>query len=308
VSQILITGGAGFLGSHLCERFLARGESVTCADNLVTGMEENVEHLRGNPGFTFLKADVSQPLQVDNHLDGVMIFASPASPSDYSRLPMETMLAGTLGTYYALELARKHGAKVLLASTSEIYGDPLVHPQTETYWGNVNTIGPRSVYDEPKRVSESFVVAYQRGFGIDVRIARIFNTYGPRMRPNDGRAVPAFIGQALAGSPLTVYGDGSQTRSLCYVDDLVDGIERLWDGEYSSPVNIGNPHEITVLELAKKVCELVGSRSGLEFRPLPVDDPTRRCPDISLARKELGWEPSVALEDGLRKTIAAWKR
>jgi dTDP-glucose 4,6-dehydratase len=268
----------------------------------------NIAHLTNDRAFTFVNADVIDPINVEGQIDGVLALASPASPIDYAKLPLETLRAGTFGTYHAVELALLHRAKFLLASTSEVYGDPAVHPQKESYWGNVNPIGPRAIYDEAKRVSETYATAYQREFGLDIRIVRIFNTYGPRMRADDGRAIPAFLSQALAGEPMTVFGDGSQTRSLCYVEDLISGIEKLWDSDYTAPVNIGNPQEITMLELANVVRELTKSKSVIEHRPLPTDDPTRRRPDITIAREVLKWEPTVSLETGLLKTIETWPR
>jgi dTDP-glucose 4,6-dehydratase len=307
VGRVVVTGGAGFLGSHLCERLLARGDEVIAVDSLITGRRENVEHLLGTGGFILREADITQPWDVEGAVDGVMNFASPASPIDYARLPMETLLTGTVGTLNALDLARRKSARFMQASTSEIYGDPLVHPQTEDYWGNVNTIGPRAIYDEAKRVSETFATAFQRRHGFDVRIVRIFNTYGPRMRRNDGRAVPAFLTQALAGQPLTVFGDGSQTRSLCYVDDLITGILQLWDSEYALPMNMGNPEEVTMLQLAELVRSITGSTSDIEFLPLPQDDPSRRRPDIARARDILGWAPTIDLRVGLTMTAAWWR-
>jgi dTDP-glucose 4,6-dehydratase len=307
VARIVVTGGAGFLGSHLCEHLLDRGDIVVAVDNLLTGCRENVQHLDERGDFTLLEADISQPWDVDGSVDGVMNFACPASPIDYARLPMETLLTGTVGTLHALELARRKQARFFQASTSEVYGDPLVHPQTEQYWGNVNPIGPRAVYDEAKRVSETFTVTYARRHAVEVRIVRIFNTYGPRMRRNDGRAVPAFLTQALAGEPLTVFGDGSQTRSLCYVDDLIAGIILLWDSDHSSPVNLGNPEEITMLHLAEMVRDITASSSVIEFHPLPEDDPSRRRPDISTATTALDWRPTVDLRSGLTATAAWWR-
>ncbi|HZK74245.1 MAG TPA: UDP-glucuronic acid decarboxylase family protein [Clostridia bacterium] len=307
MGRVVVTGGAGFLGSHLCERLLARGDEVIAVDSLITGRRENVEHLLGTGGFILREADITQPWDVEGAVDGVMNFASPASPIDYARLPMETLLTGTVGTLNALDLARRKSARFMQASTSEIYGDPLVHPQTEDYWGNVNTIGPRAIYDEAKRVSETFATAFQRRHGFDVRIVRIFNTYGPRMRRNDGRAVPAFLTQALAGQPLTVFGDGSQTRSLCYVDDLITGILQLWDSEYALPMNMGNPEEVTMLQLAELVRSITGSTSDIEFLPLPQDDPSRRRPDIARARDILGWAPTIDLRVGLTMTAAWWR-
>jgi nucleoside-diphosphate-sugar epimerase len=308
VARIVITGGAGFLGSHLCERLLARGDEVLAVDNMVTGRHTNLEHLDGITGFTLLSADISQPWHVDGPVDGVMNFASPASPIDYARLPMETLVTGTMGTLNTLEIARRKEARFLQASTSEVYGDPQVHPQTEDYWGNVNPIGPRAIYDEAKRVSETFAMTFHRQHSLDVRIVRIFNTYGPRMRRDDGRAVPAFLTQALAGEPLTVFGDGSQTRSLCYVDDLIEGVIRLWDSDYTLPINIGNPDELTMLQLAELVRSVTDSKSEIEFQPLPEDDPLRRRPDISRSRAILGWEPTVDLRAGLTATAAWWRK
>ncbi len=302
--RALVTGGAGFLGSHLCERLLAEGVDVVCMDNLITGSVANVEHLFGRDGFVFVKHDVTDYIHVAGRLDYILHFASPASPIDYLKLPIQTLKVGSLGTHKALGLAKATGSRLLLASTSEVYGDPLVHPQPEDYWGNVNPVGPRGVYDEAKRFAEALTMAYHRHHRVDTRIARIFNTYGPRMRAGDGRVVPAFITQALRGEPLTAFGDGSQTRSFCYVDDLVDGIWRLLQSDVPDPVNIGNPAEMTVLDFARTVIQLTGARSEVVFRPLPVDDPKVRQPDISLARRVLGWEPRVSLEEGLRRTIA----
>ena len=307
MGRVVVTGGAGFLGSYICERLLARGNEVVAVDNLVTGRRENVAHLAESRAFALRLADITQPWDVDGPVDGVMNFASPASPIDYARLPMETLLTGTVGTLNALELARRKNARFMQASTSEIYGDPLVHPQREDYWGNVNTIGPRAIYDEAKRVSETFATAFQRCHDVDVRVVRIFNTYGPRMRRNDGRAVPAFLTQALAGEPLTVFGDGSQTRSLCYVDDLITGIMQLWDSEYALPVNMGNPEEVTMLQLAELVRSITASSSNIEFRPLPQDDPSRRRPDIGRARDVLGWAPLIDLRAGLTMTATWWR-
>ncbi len=280
---------------------------MLCVDNLLTGTVANLSHLEGNPAFRFLRHDVSQPLHLDDPVDAVLHFASSASPVDYARYPIPTLKVGTLGTHNLLGLARAKQALFLLASTSEVYGDPLVNPQPETYWGNVNPIGPRGVYDEAKRAAEAFTMAYHRTHGLQTRIARIFNTYGPRMRPDDGRAVPAFITQALRGDPITVYGDGRQIRSLCYVDDLIEGLVRLLESSCSDPVNLGNPQEITMLELAKRIRALCGSQSPIEHRPLPVDDPKTRRPDIRRAQETLGWQPTVSLDDGLRRTIA-WFR
>jgi dTDP-glucose 4,6-dehydratase len=301
--RALITGGAGFLGSHLCERLLDEGLHVVCMDNLITGSLANIEHLVGRTGFTFIHHDVTNFIHVPGRLDYILHFASPASPIDYLHLPIQTLKVGSLGTHKALGLAKAQGARFLLASTSEVYGDPLIHPQPEGYWGNVNPVGPRGVYDEAKRFAEALTMAYHRHHGVDTRIVRIFNTYGPRMRANDGRVVPAFICQALAGEPLTAFGDGAQTRSFCFVDDLIEGIWRLLRSDYAEPMNIGNPAEMTVLEFARQIIRLTGSHSEIVFRPLPVDDPKVRQPDISLARRVLGWEPMVPLERGLVTTI-----
>jgi dTDP-glucose 4,6-dehydratase len=305
--RVVVTGGAGFLGSHLCERLLDRGDHVVAVDNLVTGSLDNVAHLFGRDGFVFQRHDVSNYVHVSGPVDAVLHFASPASPKDYLELPIQTLKVGSLGTHNCLGLAKDKGARFLLASTSEVYGDPLVHPQLESYWGHVNPIGPRGVYDEAKRFAEAITMAYHRYHGVDVRIVRIFNTYGPRMRPQDGRVVSNFLMQALAGKPITIYGDGSQTRSFCYVDDEVRGLLALLDGDEVGPVNIGNPTEFTVLQLAEQVLEVTGSASELVWETLPVDDPTRRRPDISLARAALGWEPEVGLREGLTRT-AAWFR
>ncbi|MBU6363581.1 MAG: SDR family oxidoreductase [Acidobacteria bacterium] len=303
----LVTGGAGFLGSHLCDRLLSDGHRVICVDNLDTGTLENIEHIRSGD-FVFLEHDMTRHLEIDEPLDEVFHLASPASPIDYLRLPLHTLKVGSYGTHNALGLAKKHRARFLLASTSEVYGDPQVHPQREDYWGHVNPIGPRGVYDEAKRYAEALTMAYHRQQGVDTHIVRIFNTYGPRMRLRDGRALPAFMGQALAGEPITVFGDGSQTRSFCYVDDLVEGIWRLLHSDEVLPVNIGNPREMTILQFAEAVRRIVGSASPIEFRPLPVDDPKVRQPDISKARRLLGWEPKVELEEGLRRTLDHFKR
>jgi dTDP-glucose 4,6-dehydratase len=300
---VLITGGAGFLGSHLCERFLAEGWSVICMDNLITGDLSNVEALFADPAFHFEKRDVTEYIHVPGDLDAVLHFASPASPIDYLELPIQTLKVGSLGTHKVLGLARAKGARFLLASTSECYGDPLVHPQSEDYWGNVNPVGPRGVYDEAKRFAEAMTMAYHRYHGVATRIVRIFNTYGPRMRLNDGRALPAFMSQALEGRPLTVFGDGSQTRSFCYMDDLVEGLWRLLNSEESLPVNIGNPSEMTILEFAQKVVALTGTKSEIVFRELPEDDPKVRQPDITRARTLLNWEPKVDLDTGLARTL-----
>jgi dTDP-glucose 4,6-dehydratase len=308
VKRAVVTGGAGFLGSHLCERLLAEGMSVVAIDNLITGKRENVAHLlEGGRPFALRIHDVSKPIEVEGPVDYVLHFASPASPIDYLELPIQTLKVGSLGTHNSLGLAKSKGARYLLASTSETYGDPLVHPQPETYWGNVNPVGPRGVYDEAKRFAEAMTMAYHRVHGVETRIVRIFNTYGPRMRPKDGRVVPAFIQQALLGEPMTVFGNGSQTRSFCYVDDLIEGIFRLLMSDEVEPVNIGNPHEMTILQFAERIREAVGSSSEIDYRPLPVDDPKTRQPDIAKARRILGWEPRVPLEVGLEKTIAYFR-
>jgi dTDP-glucose 4,6-dehydratase len=306
--RVVITGGAGFLGSHLCELLLGRGDEVVAVDNLSTGRTENVAHLQGDPRFTFLHQDVSETLDVSGTVDAVMHLASPASPVDYHRMPIETLRVGSLGTFRSLDLARSHGARYLLASTSEVYGDPEEHPQSETYWGHVNPVGPRSVYDEAKRFGEAATMAYHREFHLDVRIGRTFNTYGPRMRGDDGRVVSNFIVAALSGRPLTVYGDGRQTRSFCYVDDQVAGLAALLDSGYVGPVNIGNPDEFTVRELAEMVRKMTGSDAPIVWKPLPVDDPGQRRPDITLAAAQLGWKPTVALAEGLSRTIAWFRR
>jgi dTDP-glucose 4,6-dehydratase len=302
-ARAVVTGGAGFLGSHLCDRLLAEGIEVVCIDNLLTGSLANIDHLFGRPGFTFVKHDVTNYIHVPGRVDFVLHFASPASPVDYLELPIQTLKVGSLGTHKALGLAQAMGARFLLASTSEVYGDPLVHPQPESYWGNVNPVGPRGVYDEAKRFAEAITMAYHRFHGVSTRIVRIFNTYGPRMRARDGRVVPAFACQALAGEPLTVFGDGSQTRSFCYVDDLIEGVVRVLFSELHEPVNIGNPAEMTVLQFAEAIRRLTGNNVPIEYRPLPVDDPKVRQPDITRARRLLGWEPKVEVEDGLRRTI-----
>ena len=305
--RVLITGGAGFLGSHLCDRFLAEGYEVICMDNLITGDIANVEHLFADRDFHFEDRDVTEYVHVVGELDAILHFASPASPIDYLELPIQTLKVGSLGTHKALGLARAKGAKFLLASTSECYGDPLVHPQSEEYWGNVNPVGPRGVYDEAKRFAEAMTMAYHRYHHLDTRIVRIFNTYGPRMRLNDGRVLPAFMPQALRGEPLTVFGDGSQTRSFCYVDDLVEGIWLLLRSEEVQPVNLGNPKEMTILEFAKAVIEITGSSSEIVFHPLPVDDPKVRQPDITKASRILGWEPKVPLAEGLVSALASFR-
>jgi dTDP-glucose 4,6-dehydratase len=301
--RVLVTGGAGFLGSHLCDRLLREGHEVIAMDNLLTGNERNIAHLQEEKRFRFVRHNVAQYIFVDGPLDAVLHFASPASPIDYLELPIQTLKVGSLGTHNALGLALAKHARFLLASTSEVYGDPLVHPQPETYWGNVNPIGPRGVYDEAKRFAEAITMAYRRSHGVDTRIVRIFNTYGERMRPRDGRVVPALIGQALTGEPMTVFGDGSQTRSFCYVSDLIEGIYRLLQSDLGEPCNIGNPAELSVLEFARTIRDLTGTKSEIVFRPLPVDDPKVRQPDITKAKTLLGWEPRVRLEEGLRRTI-----
>ncbi len=303
--RVAVLGGAGFLGSHLCDRLVARGDEVVCVDDFSTGRRANVAHLLGNPAFTLVEADVSTSVPVDGSLDAVCHLASPASPPDYLARPLATLAVGSEGTRLALELAERNHARFLLASTSEVYGDPAVHPQPESYWGNVNPVGPRSVYDEAKRFSEALTFAHHRSRGTDVGVVRIFNTYGPRLRTDDGRVVSNFLAQALRGDPLTVYGDGSQTRSLCYVDDEVGGLVAMLDASVTGPVNLGNPDEYTVLELARTVIELTGSTSTIVHRPLPTDDPARRRPDISLARQLLGWEPTTPLAVGLARTAEA---
>ena len=301
--RALVTGGAGFLGSHLCGRLMDEGLEVVCMDNLITGSLDNIESYFGREGFTFVHHDVTNFIHVPGKLDYILHFASPASPIDYLKLPIQTLKVGSLGTLKAIGLAKSKGARFLLASTSETYGDPLVHPQPEDYWGNVNPVGPRGVYDEAKRFAEATTMAYHRHHGVDTRIVRIFNTYGPRMRAGDGRVVPAFICQALAGKPLTAFGDGLQTRSFCFVADLIEGIWRLLNSDYVDPMNIGNPAEMTVLEFAKEIIRLTGSSSEIVFEPLPEDDPKVRQPDIALARRVLDWEPQVLLADGLKETI-----
>ena len=305
--RVLITGGAGFLGSHLCDRFLMEGHEVIAMDNLITGKTANIEHLAGRDDFLFIKHDVTNYIYVEGPLDAVLHFASPASPIDYLEYPIPTLKVGALGTHKALGLAKAKNARFLLASTSEIYGDPLEHPQTEEYWGNVNPIGPRGVYDEAKRFAEAMAMAYHRYHKVSTRIARIFNTYGPRMRAHDGRVVPTFINQALGDEPITVFGSGKQTRSFCYVSDLVDGIYRLMMSDVNEPVNIGNPHEMDIREFAQLVIELTGSKSKIVEKPLPVDDPQVRRPDISRANKLLGWEPKVHIKDGMSETIEFFK-
>jgi dTDP-glucose 4,6-dehydratase len=300
----VVTGGAGFLGSHLVDRLLREGHEVLAIDNLLTGNERNLDHLRSEKKFRFLRHDVTKFIAVEGPVDFVFHFASPASPIDYLELPIQTLKVGSLGTHNALGLAKAKGATFLLASTSECYGDPLVHPQKEEYWGNVNPIGPRGVYDEAKRFAEAMTMAYHRFHGVNTKIVRIFNTYGPRMRLRDGRVVPAFVGQALRGEPLTIFGEGKQTRSFCFVSDLIEGIYRLSNADFHEPVNIGNPMELTILEFAERIRSITGSKSQIVKKPLPVDDPQQRRPDISRAKKILGWEPRVSLEDGLKETIA----
>ena len=306
MARIVVTGAAGFIGSHLCETLLARGDSVIGIDNLVTGDLNNIAHLRALD-FQFIRHDVTQYIDVDGPVEYVLHWASPASPIDYLELPIQTLKVGSLGTHNALGLAKKKGATFVLASTSEIYGDPLEHPQKETYWGHVNPIGPRGVYDEAKRFAEAITLAYHRTHGVNTKIVRIFNTYGPRMRLRDGRAVPAFVSQALASQDVTVFGDGTQTRSFCYVTDLVRGILSLMDAKTNEPVNIGNPHEVTIEEIARTIIRLIGSTSTIIYRPLPVDDPRQRRPDITRARTLLAWEPTVGLEEGLKKSIEYFK-
>jgi dTDP-glucose 4,6-dehydratase len=307
MGRAVVTGGAGFLGSHLCERLLDDGEEVICLDNFLTGSPRNVEHLLNRPGFQLIQVDVTEYVHVPGPVDYVLHFASPASPIDYLQLPIETLKVGSIGTLHTLGVAKEKNARYLIASTSETYGDPKVHPQPESYWGHVNPVGPRGVYDEAKRFAEAMTMAYRRYHDVDTAIVRIFNTAGPRMRPNDGRAIPTFIRQALQGEPITVAGDGSQTRSIQYVDDLVEGVTRLLRSGHSGPMNIGNPHEVSMLELAEAVRDLCGSTSEIVFIPRPEDDPTIRQPDISLARAELGWEPQVGLFEGLKKTIAYFR-
>ncbi len=305
--RVVVTGGAGFLGSHLCDALLARGDEVVAVDNLITGSLDNIEHLFAHDRFTFVRQDVSNYLWVPGEVDAVLHFASPASPRDYLEKPIQTLKVGSLGTHNTLGLAKDKGARYLLASTSEVYGDPQEHPQTESYWGHVNPVGPRGVYDEAKRFAEAMTMAYHRYHGVDVRIVRIFNTYGPRMRPNDGRVVSTLLSQAIEGKQLTIYGDGTQTRSFCYVEDEVRGLLALLDGDEVGPVNIGNPNEFTISELADIILEVTGSSSAIVHEPLPVDDPTQRRPDISLARRTLGWEPRIMLTEGLTRT-ATWLR
>jgi dTDP-glucose 4,6-dehydratase len=301
--RTLITGGAGFIGSHLCERFLAEGHDVVCLDNFITGNPVNVQHLQANPRFTFLRHNISNHIELDGPIDNILHFASPASPVDYLQHPIATLKVGSLGTHNSLGLAKAKNARFLLASTSEVYGDPERHPQREDYWGNVNPIGIRGVYDEAKRFAEAMTMAYHRSHGLDTHIVRIFNTYGPRMRLGDGRVVPNLMGQALRGEPLTVYGDGSQTRSFCFVTDLVEGIYRLLNTDFHEPVNLGNPNEVSILDFAKEILSLSGANCKIEFKPLPQDDPKVRRPDITRARTMLGWEPKVERQEGMKRTM-----
>ena len=307
MKRSLVTGGAGFLGSHLCDRLLAEGHDVVCLDNLITGDINNIAHLMGNQKFSFINYDVTNYLFVDGKIDYIFHFASPASPIDYLKLPIQTLKVGSLGTHKALGLAKAKGARFFIASTSEVYGDPQIHPQTENYWGNVNPVGPRGVYDEAKRFAEAMTMAYHRYHGVETRIIRIFNTYGERMRMNDGRAIPAFMSQALHHEDVTVFGDGSQTRSVCYVSDLIEGIYRLMMSDYDAPMNIGNPEEVTILNLAKEIIQLAGSRSNIVFKKLPQDDPKVRQPDITKAQTILHWKPEVHRDDGLLKTLNYFK-
>ena len=307
MKRVLITGAAGFLGSHLCDRFIKEGMYVIAMDNLVTGDLRNIEHLRSNPNFEFIHHDISRHIVIDGPLDYILNFASPASPIDYLKIPIQTLKVGSLGTHNCLGLARAKGARIIIASTSEVYGDPLVHPQTEDYWGHVNPVGPRGCYDEAKRFQEAITMAYHRHHGVETRIVRIFNTYGPRMRLNDGRVLPAFIGQALRGEDLTIFGDGSQTRSFCYVEDLVEGIFRLLMSDYAEPVNVGNPSEITIKDFAEEIIKLTGTSQQVVYKSLPQDDPKQRQPDITRARAVLGWEPQVDRADGLRITYEYFK-
>lgn len=306
--RVVITGGAGFIGSHLCERFLSEGNDVIAVDNLITGAELNLSGFRNDPRFTFMLHDVSKEIHIDGPVDVVLHFASPASPIDYLKYPIQTLKVGSLGTHNSLGLAKAKNSRFLIASTSEVYGDPQIHPQTEDYWGHVNPIGVRGVYDEAKRFAEAMTMAYHRAHRVDTRIIRIFNTYGPRMRLDDGRVLPNFMGQALRGEPLTVYGDGNQTRSFCFVDDLVEGIVRLLKTDFHEPVNLGNPAEITILQFAQEIMKLVGENCEIIYRPLPADDPKVRQPDISLARKLLGWEPKVDRSEGLARTLDYFRK
>lgn len=307
MKRVLITGAAGFLGSHLCDRFIKEGFFVIAMDNLITGDLKNIEHLAGNDNFEFVNHDISKHIEIKGKLDYILHFASPASPIDYLKIPIQTLKVGSLGTHNLLGLAKAKNARMLIASTSEVYGDPKVHPQTEEYWGNVNPIGPRGVYDEAKRFQEAITMAYHRYHGVETRIVRIFNTYGPRMRLNDGRVLPAFIGQALRGEDLTVFGKGNQTRSFCYVDDLIEGIYRLLLSDYAEPVNVGNPDEITILQFAEEIIKLTGTKQKIIFKELPIDDPMQRQPNIDKARSILGWEPKVNRADGLKITYDYFK-
>jgi dTDP-glucose 4,6-dehydratase len=304
----LITGGAGFIGSHLCDYLINRNYKVICLDNFITGRKENIKHLLANPSFKFIKIDVSKDFAIKGKIDFVLHFASPASPIDYLKNPIETLQVGSMGTYHCLNLARERKAKFMIASTSEVYGDPLEHPQKESYWGNVNPNGPRSVYDEAKRFAEAITMAYHRRYYLDTKIVRIFNTYGPRMQSQDGRAVPNFITQALEGKPLTIKGKGLQTRSFCFVSDLIEGIFKLMNSHINKPINLGNPREVSIKELALLIIKLIGSKSKIKYLPLPLNDPTRRRPDINLAKRYLGWQPKIALEDGLVTTINWFRR
>jgi dTDP-glucose 4,6-dehydratase len=306
--RIVVLGGAGFLGSHLCDSLITQGHSVVCVDNLITGNKSNIKHLISHRDFEFSKQNISNRLKIDGKVDYVLHFASPASPIDYYKFPVETLKVGSLGTMRALNLTRQNNARFLLASTSEVYGDPLQSPQTEDYRGNVNPVGPRSVYDEAKRFAEAITMTYHRLYGIDTKIVRIFNTYGPRMKKDDGRAIPTLMNQAMRGEPLTIFGDGSQTRSFCYVSDLIEGINRLMLSDFVGPMNLGNPEELTILEMAKKILQITGSGSGMVFRPLPEDDPKQRRPDITKAQKILGWNPAVKLDTGLRETVEWFKK
>ncbi|MEY8849443.1 UDP-glucuronic acid decarboxylase family protein [Psychroserpens sp. XS_ASV72] len=307
MKRVLITGAAGFLGSHLSDRFIKEGYYVIGMDNFITGDQKNIEHLLNNSSYEFIEHDITKYISIEGDLDYILHFASPASPIDYLKIPIQTLKVGSLGTHNCLGLAKAKNARILIASTSEVYGDPLVHPQTEEYYGNVNTIGPRGVYDEAKRFQESITMAYHRFHGLETRIVRIFNTYGPRMRLNDGRVIPAFMGQALRGEDLTVFGDGSQTRSFCYVDDQVEGIFRLLHSDYSKPVNIGNPHEISIKDFAEEIIKLTGTKQKIVYKELPVNDPMQRQPDITLAKKLLNWEPKVDRAEGMKKTFEYFK-
>ena len=307
MKRVLITGAAGFLGSHLCDRFIAEGFLVIGMDNYITGDKKNISHILNHPNFQFIEHDVTEFVKIDGHLDYILHFASPASPIDYLKIPIQTLKVGSLGTHNLLGLAKAKSARILIASTSEVYGDPLVHPQSEDYYGNVNTIGPRGVYDEAKRFMESITMAYHRFHGLETRIVRIFNTYGPRMRLNDGRVIPAFMGQALRGEDLTVFGDGKQTRSFCYVDDQIEGIYRLLMSNYAYPVNIGNPHEISIRDFAEEIIKLTGTKQKVVYKGLPVDDPMQRQPDIKLAKKILNWEPKINRDKGLKITFEFFK-